>query len=247
LPLLLHVLSCARPYPVQFEKEVYDFGIVEEGVNVNHTYVFKNTGTEPVTIRYVQPSCVCTRVLEWDHMVAPGKKGKISITLDTPRYNGEIFKIIDVKTDIPEQQSIRLTLKGKVIIPVELVPLNAWLGEVNAETEFLSGSVEIRNNLDTPLMIIEIIPPDDKIRYTFATIEKNRKYRLDYTLYPPFEGKEKVEKKFSFKTNNEKKEYVYHKFFYFIPPSLTTLFKTTIGAQRMLSRVKPITVIISSG
>ncbi|MBN2532833.1 MAG: DUF1573 domain-containing protein [Spirochaetales bacterium] len=214
---LLNIPGCTRPFAIQFEKEIHDFGVVEEGEKVNYTYIFKNNGTEPVTIRYVQPSCVCTRILEWDKMVSPGTKGRISVILDTPRYNGDVVKLIDVKTNIPEQKSIRLTLKGRIIIPIELIPLNSWLGEVNAETEFLRGSVEIKNNADTSLKITGIIPPDNDITYSFTIIEEDQRYKLDYILYPPFKGKEKVEKKFTFKTNNEKNEYVSHKFFYYIP------------------------------
>jgi hypothetical protein len=207
---------CEQTGTVRFEKEVYDFGVAEEGENIHYTYVFKNTGTEPVTIRHVQSSCVCLPVLGYDRIVAPGKKGKIPVAFTAPRFNGDVLKLINIKTSIPEQESIRLTFKGKIIIPVELVPLNAWLGDVDAETKVVRGSVEIMNNTRNPLKIIEVIPPDDHITYALTTIEKNQKYRLDYLLYPPFEGSEKVEKQFIFKTNNKKNEYVYHKFFYYI-------------------------------
>jgi hypothetical protein len=215
--IIVFTLSqCSRVPVIRFEKEIYDFGVAEEEEKIEYTYVFKNTGREPVVIRHVQSSCVCATVLDYDRTIAPGKKGRIPITFTAPRYNGNILKLINVKTNVPEQETIRLIFKGKVIIPVELVPRNAWLGDVNEETKFLSGGIEIRNNTKTPLRITEIIPPDDTISYTLTTLKKGEKYRLDYIMYPPFEGRNKVEKQFTVKTNLKEKEYVYHKFFFYI-------------------------------
>jgi hypothetical protein len=223
LLLLISGFSCVKPYGIQFKKVTYDFGEVEEGVEITYTYVFENIGTETVTIERVQPACACTITPGWDRMVAPGEKGKIPVIYKTPRLNGEITKVIFVKTNIPEQRSILLTLKGKVIIPIEIIPLNTWLGEVNEETKFLAGSFVIKNNTHTPLTIIEVVAPDIRITYELITIEEDKQYKLYYTVYPPFEGEDTVGKRFTLRTNNEKHQYVYPKFFYHIPPSFREL------------------------
>ena len=220
--LFIILYSCNKPGRIRFENEIYDFGEVHEGVDVHYTFVFKNNGTKNVTIRYVQPSCVCLTILDWDAIVKPGEKGEIPVTFKTPELNGDVVKYIDVKTDDPEQQSIKLTFKGSVIIPVKVVPRNLWLGEVDEGTQYLSGSFKIKINPDTPMKIIEVTPPDNKIQYTLTTIEENKQFSLDFIMHPPFEGEETIEKKFILRTNNKENEFIELKFFYFVPqPSQT--------------------------
>jgi hypothetical protein len=226
--LIQIIFGCAQPYGIQFENPVYDFGEVEEGVDVKHTYIFKNIGRETAVITYVQPACVCTTALDWDRTVDPGEEGEISVLYKTPRFNGEITELIFVKTNLPEQRSIRLQLKGNVIIPIEIIPQNTWLGYVNDDTKFLNGSFEIKNNTRIPLTIIDVIPPDIAITYTLITVEEGQQYKLYYTIYPPFEGDDTVGNQFTLQTNNEKHQCVYPQFFYHIPPSPGVAFNQTI-------------------
>jgi len=49
------------PLPVMaFDESVFDFGEVESGDIVEHTYVFKNTGEGPLLISNATASCGCT-------------------------------------------------------------------------------------------------------------------------------------------------------------------------------------------
>ncbi|MBN2440145.1 MAG: DUF1573 domain-containing protein [Spirochaetales bacterium] len=191
-----------------------------EGEDVSYAFVFTNTGTHDVTLTRVQPACVCTLVTDWDKTVAPGKKGKILVVFKTPSINGEVTKVIFVTTDIPEQNSIQLTLKGNVLIPVEIVPRNTWLGDVDNHTKQLSGSFKIINNTDKPLKITEVIPPDIDITFILTTIEENARYSLDYIIFPPFNGEGTVGNLFTVKTNIKGNESLSLKFFYYKKPLL---------------------------
>ncbi len=48
-------LSHAQP-KIVFEEEVYDFGEVMQGENVEHTFIFRNDGSEELVIDKVTPS-----------------------------------------------------------------------------------------------------------------------------------------------------------------------------------------------
>src|SRR5882672_8112616 len=46
------------PLPViEFDKTSFDFGAINEGSKVTHTYQVKNTGSAPLVIQNAQPSC----------------------------------------------------------------------------------------------------------------------------------------------------------------------------------------------
>jgi len=223
--LLFALLNCSKPYGIHFTATVHDFGTVLEGEDVHYTYAFKNTGSNPLIITRVQPACVCTVAYDWDRTVAPGGWGQIPVMFKTPSFNGEVTKMIFVKTNIPGQPQLQLTLKGRVLIPIEIVPQNTWLGNVTAETKSLSGSFSIKNNRAFPLEIAVVVPPDQLTEYTLNVIEAEQHYRLDYTIRPPFTtarelekngGKGTVGRQFALEIDPEKEEYIYLKFFYYV-------------------------------
>ena len=45
---------------VEFMEESHNFGEVPEGDKVSHTFKFKNTGSNPLRVSNVKPSCGCT-------------------------------------------------------------------------------------------------------------------------------------------------------------------------------------------
>jgi hypothetical protein len=242
--MLLVLFGCSGKYGIRFDQQVHDFGVMEEQTDVKYSFEFTNTGRETLVIENVQPSCGCTTAYDWDKIVAPGGKGKIPITFKAPSYNGEVSKLINVKTNIPEipgktdraspKKTVVLTLKGKIMIPVEIVPLNAWLGEISKTTNELEGSFDIKNNTNGPLVISEVVPPDSKVQYRLTVVEKDKRYKLEYSMNAPFEGLETVSKQFSLKTNIAGHELVYPRFYYFVPPPLRVYpQKISVDATRL--------------
>ena len=64
---------------IQFADIVYDFGKVNSGAPVKHTFVFTNIGTATLQILDVHPGCGCTTAGTWDKQVEPGKTGSIPL------------------------------------------------------------------------------------------------------------------------------------------------------------------------
>ena len=63
---------------ITFTKSGYDFGTIkEDGGKVEYVFEFENTGSAPLIVSNVRPSCGCT-VPEWTKdPVLPGQKGSI--------------------------------------------------------------------------------------------------------------------------------------------------------------------------
>ena len=61
----------------------WDFGTINEGDVVEHTYLFKNTGEAPLIIESAKPSCGCT-VPSWSKEPIPvGGAGEILVKFDS--------------------------------------------------------------------------------------------------------------------------------------------------------------------
>ena len=68
---------------IAFEQETFDFGEVDEGAVVQHTFNFVNTGKAPLLISSARSTCGCT-VPEWPkEPVPPGERGQIEVKFNT--------------------------------------------------------------------------------------------------------------------------------------------------------------------
>ena len=69
----------AKKYPeISFENDTYkyDFGKIERGKAVSHTFKFRNTGRVPLVILDVAVSCGCTTSQYTKEPVLPGRYGE---------------------------------------------------------------------------------------------------------------------------------------------------------------------------
>lgn len=98
---------------VDFENKTIDFGTVSKGVNGTRTFVFKNTGDNPLIIEQVFSSSYCKVVSYPEKPIAAGEKGEIVVKYDTNKL-GPIVKTITVKLNIKEKLA-SLGLKGNVV------------------------------------------------------------------------------------------------------------------------------------
>ena len=103
-----------NPTVMEFEEYAYDFGEVEEGEMVNHTFKFENTGDQNLVLIDVKGSCGCTVPEEWPkHPIAPGETGEIKVVFNSKNRVGNALK--NVKIEANTNPSITtLTISGVV-------------------------------------------------------------------------------------------------------------------------------------
>jgi hypothetical protein len=119
--LLFTAAGLAQKGPkIEFEAKdnTIDYGEVsKETDNGIRTFVFTNTGDEPLIIKNVKSTCGCTVPTKPTDPILPGKSDKIQV-----KYNmnpGPIRKTITVETNAVnyEEGIIALKIKGEVIPP----------------------------------------------------------------------------------------------------------------------------------
>ena len=95
---------------INFATSKKDFGKVLSTSSNSHTFVFTNTGTEPLVISNAKGSCGCT-VPEWPkEPILPGDKGeiKVTVTANTNPANSILTITGDIQADpnAPKPQPI---------------------------------------------------------------------------------------------------------------------------------------------
>jgi len=96
---------------ISFNGEVHDFGKIEEAKgSVTYRFEFTNTGSTPLLVSQVRPSCGCTTP-EWSREpILPGKSGYVAATFDPKNRPGPFNKSIAVITNAnPPNKTLRIT------------------------------------------------------------------------------------------------------------------------------------------
>jgi hypothetical protein len=85
-----------------------DFGKIPEGNKLDVSFRFRNTGTTPLVIGHVQPSCGCTIAEQPEAPIAPGAEGQIRATFNSQGHVGVNHKSLTVTANTRGGQSYSL-------------------------------------------------------------------------------------------------------------------------------------------
>ena len=135
LYLTLMVVSAAAGGPQLVPKESeYQFGQIEQGAKVVHTFSFRNNGDETLTVTRVKSSCGCTAALVANREIPPGEEGEVKATFDSGHFVGQVVKTIYLYSNDPRQQVTQFVLKGVVRPELELKPKSINFGTITPGT-----------------------------------------------------------------------------------------------------------------
>ena len=99
-----------------FNETEFDFGTVDQGEKVSHTYKFKNTGEEPLILSNAKGSCGCT-VPKWPREpIAPGGEGEITVEFDSKNKSGARNQKVTITANTEPANTV-IYLKGNVNVP----------------------------------------------------------------------------------------------------------------------------------
>lgn len=81
---------------IEWTELQHDFGSMEEGSPIEHTFWFKNSGKNPLQISNVMPTCGCTTPDWTKEIVEPGDRGYVKLVFDSHGRLGLQSKMVTV-------------------------------------------------------------------------------------------------------------------------------------------------------
>ncbi|SNC60040.1 Protein of unknown function [Hymenobacter gelipurpurascens] len=84
---------------IQFEEMKFDFGSIKQGDIVDHTFKFKNVGTQPLVISNIGVSCGCTTPDWTKEPVMPGKTGTVTAKFNSAGKMGMQNKVLTIESN----------------------------------------------------------------------------------------------------------------------------------------------------
>lgn len=97
------------------DKEVVDFGKVEEGIEINHDFKVTNSGGAKLTLTGAFASCGCTTPKLTKNSLLPGESTVLNVVVDTSMKQKNITKTVKLKSNDPVRPVIVIELKMDVL------------------------------------------------------------------------------------------------------------------------------------
>ncbi len=141
------------PVPrIVVEKVRHDFGVMDQGTEGSHDFVFENTGDAPLELTPGPTSCQCTGLKIERESILPGESAKVTVWA-TMEDIGHSSETAEVFTNDPRRPRVTLTVAGYVTKAVRVMPESLHLGRISAG-ESATGEVALYCYLDEPFEIL---------------------------------------------------------------------------------------------
>mgnify|MGYP001131950942 CR=1 FL=1 len=102
---------------MQWIDSAQKYGDIKAGQKLAVSFRFKNTGSTPLVIESVAPSCGCTVADYPKEPIAPGKEGEITGEFDSNGREGLQHKELTIKANTPN-------ISNNVYFEVNVIPNN---------------------------------------------------------------------------------------------------------------------------
>ncbi len=160
-----------QPAPhIVFKELEYDFGKIGPDQPVKHTFKFQNTGDATLVIGDTQTTCGCTVSSISEREIPPNAEGAIEVTFQPNNSGGPKRKSIYVKSNDPDQPSVKLDIAANVIVPVEVRPRSIyWPAERNQKS---MRSIEVIYNPEVNLKILGLEFSSPAFTATYKPMER---------------------------------------------------------------------------
>ena len=113
-PLTVDGLSKNINVPqISINSPVFDFGEVNEGEKIEHTFVIKNTGKANLVINSAKTTCGCTVAKLPKEPILPNQQSEIIVDFNTKGKFGKQNKTITLLTNTVPRAKV-LTIKGYI-------------------------------------------------------------------------------------------------------------------------------------
>jgi mono/diheme cytochrome c family protein len=118
LAWILAPLTLAKNSPsLSLQPDHYDFGEVDEGVEIEHTFQVKNVGTKALIIRSVDSTCGCTVPKISKKSLQPGESTSLRVIVDTAMKQNKITKTVTISSNDRQHPVTELQLAMNVRDP----------------------------------------------------------------------------------------------------------------------------------
>lgn len=107
-------------YPkIEITPKFFNFGEVEYGEILKHSFIVKNSGLDILKIKRVATSCACTKGKIDKEEISPGETAELLVSYDTgamsgPHGKGRQERIIFIQSNDPKNPQVEVEIQAYV-------------------------------------------------------------------------------------------------------------------------------------
>jgi len=109
----LESLDTVNIAKIRMVDNTYDFGKINEGDTIVHTFKFQNVGKRDLYVLDTRSVCGCTVAQFSEEAIEPGRYGEITVQFDSHRKTKDQVKKLTIFTNALQNKQY-VTLKGYV-------------------------------------------------------------------------------------------------------------------------------------
>jgi len=100
---------------IEVNERVFNFGEIQQGEKVSHTFKLTNTGKSDLILRKIRASCGCTAIEPEKKVISPGESANIVARFNSRGMNGRQNKSVTIYSNDPHRSTLLLRLSGSVV------------------------------------------------------------------------------------------------------------------------------------
>lgn len=159
----------------------FDFGTVNYGQKVQHEFLVRNDGNQPLRITDAASRCPCLKAT-FDPLIGPGQIGKIRVEMDTAALSDYQREIVTLSVNDPKSPKVNVLLQGRIRGPVVITPSEIVLKLIRGEQK--SQEITIENNRKKPLKLVSVSSTKPAVSAKLTTVQQGQKYRVVASVDP---------------------------------------------------------------
>jgi len=166
-------------------KATYCFGNKSNTNVVTHRFVLKNQGSSSLAIQNVKTPRKCTTKILSHNIIKPGKEATLDVQLDLSGFRGPIYKKILVKSNDPHQPWLQLSLTGRAVEKIAVMPSKVSFLEIMGDV-IIQKTVDILvKDPNIYLTLNKAVSDSPYFEPELRTATKGKSYQLNIRTVPP--------------------------------------------------------------
>lgn len=145
----------------------FDLGKIYEGRSVDRKLTIQNAGRDTLVIRNVHTSCGCTVAKLSSDRIPPGKREKLTVTIDSKNIQGEIKRDVYIASNDSSSPRLDLVFRGTIVTVVVVTPRYVTFGKakIGHSTERI---VTLKNTVSDTIRVLSATSPEKQIQIHLA-------------------------------------------------------------------------------
>jgi hypothetical protein len=179
--LVSAVCFAQAPEPrITFDKTHHDFGRILQDAKVSYRFKVTNSGSAPLQIKEIRPSCGCTYSIPGQRLVEAGQETFIEVQFDPAGMIGSIHKSLEVISDDPANPTVLLTFEAGVV--KEIMPSTSIVAfDGLSRNSSASFTIHLVSGTDSPVTVTKV-EIENAPFLSYAAKQEGNDVALDVTI-----------------------------------------------------------------